>query len=266
MLVDLIARTLRLPAARRRLWRSWYQFLARRDTGRDWTFMNYGYLSPEPLDLPPDREADRFCIELYELLASKAELEGREVLEVGSGRGGGSAWVLERHRPARMVGLDYTPANVDFSRATHRAEGLEFIVGDAEALPFVADRFDALINLESSHCYGSRARFYAEAARVLRPGGRFLHADIFDASEVGEVRQALSEAGLIVTNEDDISDQVLAAMDADDERKRAEIEARVPRWLLGLFGQFAGLKDSRVHASLRSGDLRYLLFQARIGA
>jgi SAM-dependent methyltransferase len=263
MIVDLIVRTLRLPAARRRLWRSWYQYLARGDSGRDWTFMNYGYEGETPLELPAEREADRYCIQLYDLLASATPLEGLEVLEVGSGRGGGAAWVHERHRPARMVGADYTPANVDFCRAAHPAEGLEFVVGDAEALPFADGRFDALINLESSHCYGSRARFYARAERVLRPGGAFLHADIFDAAEVGEVRKALAGSGLEVESERDIGAEVIEAMDRDDARKRAFIKERVPGWLIGLFGQFAGLQGSRVHENLRSGELRYLLFLAR---
>lgn len=262
MIVGLIERALRLPAARRRLWRSWYQFLVRRDAGRDWTFMNYGYFADEPLELTAEREADRFCIQLYDLLASASPLEGREVLEVGCGRGGGADWIAERHLPARMVGVDYTPANVEFCRQAQVRPKLEFLVGDAEALPFEDDSFDALVNLESSHCYGSRARFYREAARVLRPGGGFLHADIFDATEVGEVRAWLAEAGLDVQAETDIGEQVLRAMAADDSRKRALIAERVPGWLLGLFGQFAGLEGSRVFEALRSGDLRYLFFEA----
>ena len=68
--------------------------------------MNYGYLADPALDLPPEREADRFCIQLYDLLASATPLQGLEVLEGGSGRGGGAAWVNERHRPAAMVGAD----------------------------------------------------------------------------------------------------------------------------------------------------------------
>jgi len=258
-----VERILRVPTVRRWLWRRWYQWLVRRDARPDWTFMNYGYCAEEPLGLPEEREADRYCIQLYDFLASATALEGLEVLEVGSGRGGGAAWVHERHRPALMMGVDYTPANIEFCRARHTAPGLDFVVGDAEALLFENDRFDALLNLESSHCYGSRARFYGEVVRVLRPGGCFLYADMFDAAETGEIRRLLAEAGLRVESEQDISNEVFEAMRCDDERKRRLIEERAPRWLRGLVRQFAGVDGSEVHNNLGSGAIRYLAFVLR---
>lgn len=261
--MELVERILRLPALRRKLWRWWYQWLVRLDARPDWTFMNYGYCGEKPLELPEEREADRYCIQLYDRLASAAALEGLEVLEVGSGRGGGAAWVHERHRPASMTGVDYTPANVEFCRARHKAPGLDFVVGDAEALLFENDRFDAVLNLESSHCYASRARFYLEVARVLRPGGCFLHADLFTAAETGEIRRLLAEAGLRIESEQDIGNEVFEAMRRDDERKRRLIQERAPRWLHGLLGQFAGVDGSGVHNSLRSGAVRYLVFVLR---
>lgn len=261
--MEIVERVLRVPTLRRRLWRWWYQRLVRMDSRPDWTFMNYGYCAGEPLELSKEREADRYCIQLYDLLASATALEGREVLEVGSGRGGGAAWVHERHRPALMTGVDYTPANIELCRARHTAPGLDFEAGDAEALPFENDRFDAVLNLESSHCYGSRARFFGEVARVLQPGGCFLYADLFSEAETGEIRRLLAEAGLRIESEQDIGPGVFEAMRRDDERKRRLIEERAPRWLHGLLGQFAGVDGSGVHNSLGNGAIRYLFFVLR---
>jgi SAM-dependent methyltransferase len=42
----------------------------------------------------------------------------------------------------------------------------------------ITESFDAVINVEASHCYPSLPRFLAEVARVLRPGGHFLYADV----------------------------------------------------------------------------------------
>ena len=57
---------------KRLLWRGWYQFLAARYRDPRWTFMNYGYRSPEapapPLD--PGDEPDRACIQLSDVVAS----------------------------------------------------------------------------------------------------------------------------------------------------------------------------------------------------
>jgi ubiquinone/menaquinone biosynthesis C-methylase UbiE len=54
---------------------------------------------------------------------------------------------------------------------------LSFIKGDAEALAFDAGSFGAVINIESSHCYGSMETFLANAKRVLCQKGYFLYAD-----------------------------------------------------------------------------------------
>ncbi len=80
-----------LPSLKRLLWRSCYQFLARRYRDRAWVFMNYVYQPPQdsrPLALDPANEPDRFCIQLYHRVAGTLNLDGLEVLEVGSGRGG----------------------------------------------------------------------------------------------------------------------------------------------------------------------------------
>ena len=55
--------------------------------------------------------------------------------------------------------------------------------GDAESLPFGDEMFDAVVNVESSHCYGSTPAFLAQVKRVLRCGGHFLFADLLDRSE-----------------------------------------------------------------------------------
>ena len=105
----------RMPPAKRLLWRSWYQFLARRYRDRQWTFMNYGHRPPHgavPLALAPEDEPDRSCIQLYHLVAGAVDLTGREVLEVGSGRGGGASFVARYLRPSRVLGVDVSPVKI----------------------------------------------------------------------------------------------------------------------------------------------------------
>ncbi|HYR61691.1 MAG TPA: class I SAM-dependent methyltransferase, partial [Actinomycetota bacterium] len=82
---------------RRGLWRAWYQFNARRIARPDWAFMNYGYVESPATPAIPLQEADepdRLCIQLYDRIARPADLRGCDVLEVGSGRGGGSSYVM----------------------------------------------------------------------------------------------------------------------------------------------------------------------------
>ncbi len=96
----------------------------------------------------------------------------REVLEVGCGRGGGGAYVAEHFRVSRLTGLDFSGAAIRFARAHHADPRLRFVRGDAENLPFPDAWFDAVLNVESSHCYPDVPRFTSEVARVLRPGGQ----------------------------------------------------------------------------------------------
>ena len=231
--------------------------------------MNYGHRplqDTSPLALAPEDEPDRSCIQLYHLVASAVDLSGREVLEVGSGRGGGASFVKRYLRPSRVVGIDVSSRAVAFCRACHAVPGLSFAVGDAEQLGFAANSFDAILNVESSHCYGDLEAFVREVRRVLRPHGHFLYADFRSAEEVDAWRAGLQAAGLRLLAERDITPGVVAALDADDERKRGLIEASVERPLRGAFCQFAALRGTRLYDQFRSGTVVYRAFVFQNGA
>ena len=259
----------RMPPVKRALWRGWYDFLARRYRDRQWTFMNYGYRPTQgtaPLALALEEEPDRSCIQLYHLVASAVDLAGREVLEVGSGRGGGAAFVARHLRPSRLVGVDVSPQAVALCRARHAAPGLSFEVGNAEQLGFAAASFDAVLNVESSHCYGDMGAFAREVQRVLRPNGHFLYADFRSRAEVDAWRAGLIAAGLRLILERDITPGVVAALDADDEQKRGLIQARVARPLMRAFSQFAALRGTVLYDKLRDGSVAYRAFVFQNGA
>lgn len=259
----LVSIVYRMPPVKRWLWRAGYGFLARRYRDRQWTFMNYGHRPPHgtaPLVLAPEDEPDRSCIQLYHLVAGAVDLTGREVLEVGSGRGGGASFVARYLRPSRVVGVDVAPKAVSFCRERHAAPGLSFEVGNAEHLAFAAASFDAILNVESSHCYGDLGAFVREVRRVLRPRGHFLYADFRALAEVDAWRAGLLRAGLRLVVERDITPGVVAALDADDEWKRDLIQARVARPLVRAFGQFAALRGTVLYDKLRAGTVVYRAF------
>jgi hypothetical protein len=96
--------------------------------------------------------------------------------------------------------------------------------------------------------------------RVLRPDGHFLHADFRPRGEVAAWRDALGAAGFTIAAERDLRPGVVAALDADDARKRRLIARIVDRPLTGIFGEFAALAGSELNAALRNGDLDYRAF------
>jgi ubiquinone/menaquinone biosynthesis C-methylase UbiE len=92
------------------------------------------------------------------------------------------------------------------------------VCGDAQAMPFHASSFDAVVNIESSHCYESMDTFLAEVCRVLRPGGRFLFADLRSLDGVKTLREQFNACDLTVEKETDITANVLTALQLDNAR------------------------------------------------
>ncbi len=265
LLARLVAFATRTARGKRLLWRAWYQFLAARYRDPRWTFMNYGYRPPDgdpgpPLRLDAGDEDDRSFIQLYDAVARGAPIAGRDLLEIGCGRGGGAAYVARALDPRRVVAVDLSPRAVGLCRRRFAHPRLSFEIGDAERLSFDDESFDIVLNVESSHCYGHFEAFLREVRRVLRPGGHFLYADFRPREEVADWRAALGDAGFALAGERDLRPGVVAALEADDARKRGLIARLVDRPLLGIFAEFAALRGSELNAALRDGDLDYRAF------
>jgi SAM-dependent methyltransferase len=97
---------------------------------------------------------------------------GDEVLDIGCGTG--NAAIRAAARGARAVGLDLTPELFAAGRAEAAAAGVEveWVEGDAEALPFADASFDAVLSTFGCMFAARHELAAREAARVLRPGGR----------------------------------------------------------------------------------------------
>jgi SAM-dependent methyltransferase len=105
-----------------------------------------------------------------------------EHLDVGCGFGGTLHWLDARRRDSRLVGLNIDPRQIARAKArvvpsADRGNRFEWVVGDACALPFPDESFDAISAVECIFHFPSRDRFFAEARRVLRPGGRLVLSD-----------------------------------------------------------------------------------------
>jgi SAM-dependent methyltransferase len=258
---------LRAPAERL-LWRGFYELASLRGREAGTTLMNYGYAAGEEIEAGAGE--DRFGLALYAAVAAGQELSGKQVLEVGCGRGGGSAFVFERFAPASMTGVDLARTAIERCRRRYGRPGLRFLAGDAQSLPLPAEAFDAVINVESSHCYPDMAAFLAEVRRVLRPRGRLLLADFrpsgaspADAApkdDVHALRRQLADAGLATVQEEDITAEVLRALSLATPAVRARVQRRVPRPLRRYALEFSAIEGSAVFRAFADGSLTYLRF------
>jgi len=165
---------------RRPLWRFLHNYLNKMDQQFDIHFMNYGYFdeSISQLKLEPEDEPERYCINLYHQDVSDVEIQGKDILEVGCGRGGGASYISRYFKPKSYIGLDISKKGIKFCNDNYDIPNLSFIQGKAEELPFEDESFDAVVNVESSRCYSDMDGFLSEVHRVLRTGGNLLFSDI----------------------------------------------------------------------------------------
>ena len=244
------------PVVKRSIIRSWYQLVSRLDRDGDLRFMNFGYDSVnENDDTPVLREkdcGDRYQIQLYHRVASGIPLAGRDVLEVGCGRGGGADFIARCHHPRSYTALDLSSRAIAFSRKNYVVEGLSFVCGDAEALGFPDESFDAVVNVESSSHYPHFDRFLNQVGRVLRPGGHFLWADIRTSEEMIGVRRAFANAGLAIVRAESITPNVVCAIDLDDDRKRRLLYKYIPPVIQSAFMEFGGMKGTDIYRKFKT--------------
>ena len=244
---------------RKAIWKLWYPFLTRRLNREEVLFLNYAFETDPPLGLPldPADEPNRACIQLYHHVATQVDLRGKLVLEVSCGHGGGASWLTRTLLPARYTGLDLNPTGIRFCQQRHQVAGLDFVPGDAENLPFPANTFDAVLNVEASHCYPDFPRFLAEVARVLKPGGHFLYADFRFAEGLADWEHALAHAPLQPRQSRVINAEVLRGMDRNSSRSQDLLVRHLPEFLHSLGRDFAGVKGSRIYNALKEDRLSY---------
>ena len=157
-----------------------------------------------------DEQRDVFGAELYEnddreTLPEAAQLaslgcgnpsavadlnEGEAVLDLGSG--GGIDVLLSARRvgpTGKAYGLDMTDEMLDLARRNQReagVENIEFLKGTIEDVPLPADSVDVVISNCVISLSADKPAVFGEAARVLRPGGRFAVTDVVADPDMDE--------------------------------------------------------------------------------
>jgi arsenite methyltransferase len=124
-----------------------------------------------------------------------AELgEGETVLDLGSGGGIDVLLSAQRVGPTgKAYGLDMTDEMLELARANQRQAGVgnvEFVKGTIEDVPLPDDSVDVIISNCVINLSADKARVFAEAARVLRPGGRFAVTDVVSDPEMDDATRA----------------------------------------------------------------------------
>jgi len=251
---------LRLSPARIQnwMWKWWYQKMAKTNDDSRFRFMNYGFEDDDGPDLHPSDEINRLFIQLYYMNLRDTEIKGRDILEVGSGRGGGASWVARSLAPRSVVGVDFSSEAVILCNKWYGdQDNLSFVEGDAEKLPFADESFDLVYNVESSHCYGDMDAFIGQVHRVLRKGGIFCWTDLRDADTMSLLPEMFKSRGFLIIKSDIIVEQVLRALDIINDAKIEQISKQVPKSIRRSVETFAGVRGTPVYEGFVNGSMTY---------
>lgn len=232
-----------------------YDALARLNP--DVPFLNYGFAEPtgaSSVDVPAD--VATVCQRLYEAVLSPFPDVVR-VLEVGCGRGGGIAFLLEDHPTLRYLGLDLSKEHVSVCRRRFASrDATQFVVADATRLPVGNDCFEAAFSIEAVHHFEHPDRFYSEVARALCPDGWFFLAGLWRPGQ--DSGESFEACGFRVVERCDISANVLASLTRTSALRQKMVESlKLPERFMPLLMSWAGVRGYGVYESLASGSLAY---------
>lgn len=238
-----------------------YWYISTIDRKGEVLFMNYGYSDANfHIPLHPSDEKNRYSIQLYHIVACEVDLEGKDILEVGSGRGGGLNYICNTFNPISATGVDLSEKAIQFCKSSYANQRIRFFVSDAEHLIFNDSNFDVVINIESSHGYPHIDKFLEEVYRVLRPGGFFIFADFRPKADLKSLDQLFVKAKLSFMNKKIITQQVLQSLDLMKSLRQEQIRNMIPGILRGISRRFVALEGTMMYNNFLTHEFEYVLY------
>ena len=121
---------------------------------------------------------------------------GARCLEIGCGHGAGARIILKTFQPSRLDGLDVDPLMIRLASRRQpqwTIDRLQFLVGDAQRLPYADGSMEAVFNYGIIHHLEDWEQGIREIVRVLKRGGGFYFEEIYPALYANVITRRLLE-------------------------------------------------------------------------
>jgi len=144
---------------------------------QEYTMLHYPYhVKDDESFFEAQKNLTDYCMSLL------PPIEGKNILEIGCGNGVQAHYILNNYSPASITAIDLNLSNLEIARIETQKKGIKnisFHIDDAQKLSTIeSNSMDYIINIESAFHYPDKPSFFREIARVLKPGGTYLIADI----------------------------------------------------------------------------------------
>jgi len=239
--------------------RIWYWYISKIDKKAEVIFMNYGYSKDShEIDLEEADKINKYPVQLYDFVANSIDLNGKDLLEVGCGRGGGLSYINRYLKPKTATGIDLNNKAISFCQKNYK--DITFLQGNAQLLKFENHSFDVVINVESSHRYAQVDKFLEEVHRVLRPGGHLIFTDFRLKNEIEKLNEQFVKEKLKVLKNELITTNVLEALRLSSAKTEDLVRRLTPKIVHSIGKKFAATEGTPTFKKFATNEYEYLFY------
>jgi len=196
----------------------------------DWAiFMNDGFVALDNEGYPTNgrypilegvHKMWKYQCQLYMELLNQAEISPYQslgnLLDIGCGRGGGVSVYEKYYKFDYIVGMDLNPNQIEFCKRVHK--NIQFDQGSAMELPYDANSFDIVTNVESANYYVDYEAFVKGLNRIMKTNGIFICADTGDESRVDYIKNIYPKFGFKLKSYNNITKNVAVSCSIEKYR------------------------------------------------
>lgn len=227
------------------------------------TTNNYGYY-PTEIDAH-----DRFQLQMYEEYIKLLQGENiKQVLEIGSGAGGGLKHMQSQMPEAQFIGLDQCKEAIKTSKYFFKKQtdknNLIDLYNNFDDLHIDEKKFDAIVSVETGIYKNSN--IFADLYKLLNDNGVMVYYDNTAFDKLDSAIKSIKQYGFKIELLKDITENVFKACEYDSSRRMEITDRYLPRYLVPFSDElqrYMCVKDSPRYIKFKSGQKKSFLLKAR---